>query len=149
MRQLTAHEVLRLVPTLPGTEVRAFYEPESRAVQVMFVGVMLEHELDSYELGIAFALGPALNGIYQPARLVAYPEFRWQSAVASAFGEAIGAQVKAWAIEAYEGHLNDQEYRLHAFRTAPSGAPRRDEIDRTLERVRSMRREFRIRVGVG
>lgn len=148
MRRLSAHEVLRLAPSLPGTEVRAFYEAESRAVQVMFVGTMIELDLDAYELGLVFALAPALDGRFEPARLVSYPEFRWQPAIVSAYGDGLGAQVRAWAIEAYGQHLDDQEYRLHVFRMAPGASGKRREIDRTLALVRRMRHEFRIKVGV-
>lgn len=128
MSRLSAHEVLRLAPSLPGTEVRAFYEAESRAVQVMFVGTMIELDLDAYELGLVFALAPALDGRFEPARLVSYPEFRWQP-------------------EAYESHLNDLESRLHVFWTLPGGTLKQADIDATLDRVRDMRRKFRARVG--
>lgn len=147
MRRLSAHEVLRLAPNLPGTEVRAFFEPFSNAVQVMFVGVLVDLELDQAELGITFELGPALDGRYQPTSLADYPEFRWQAAVAGAYGNGIGAQVRAWAIEAYESHLNDLESRLHVFWTLPGGTLKQADIDATLDRVRDMRRKFRARVG--
>lgn len=146
MRQLSAHEILRLAPTLPGTEVTAFYESDSRAVQVVFVGVMVDLELDQYELGIVFALGQALDGRYEPSRLVGHPGFRWQSAIANTYGDRIGAQVRTWAIEAYEAHLNNLEYRLHVFRVQPGGTIKQKDLDATLDRVREMRRKFRVRV---
>lgn len=147
-RQLTAHEVLRLVPSLPGSEVRAFYEQASGSVQVLFVGVMIEHELDPWELGLVFRLAPALDGNYEPAHLVNYPAFRWQGPAARAFGAGLGAAVRAWAIEAYESHLSDQEYRLETWLRRPE-ATRRDETVRTLEQVRRIREEFQAKVAGG
>lgn len=147
MRRLSAHEVLRLAPTLPGSETRAFYEAASRAVQVLFVGVMVAHDLDHWEFGLAYKLGPALDRIYQPTRLVNYPVFRWEGPAGRAFGAGLGEFVRVRAIEAYEAHLADQEYYCQTRLQRPD-LPNGAELMRTLERLWAHRREFRERIAV-
>lgn len=145
MRRLTAHEVLRLAPTLPGTGTRSFYEPASRAVQVLFIEVMVDHDLDHWEFGLAYKLGPGLDRRYVPTALIGYPEFRWEGSVARAFGDSLGDFVRARAVEAYEAHLADQEYYCQT-RLRQTDLPNGAELMRTLERLWEHRREFRERI---
>lgn len=148
MRRLSAHQVLRLVPMLPGTETRVFYEPASMAVQVLFTEVMVRHNLDHWEFGLAYKLVPALDRRYEPTRLVNYPVFRWEPQTARAFGYRLGETIRGWAIEAYEAHLADHEYYCQTRLQRPN-VPNGDELIRTLEKLWENRRAFRERIAAG
>lgn len=145
MRRLSAHEVLRLAPTLPGTETRVFYESASRAVQVLFTEMLTRHDLDHWEFGLCFRIAPALDRRYEPTRLVNYPAFRWEPQTARAFGDRLGETIRGWAIEAYEAHLADHEYYCQT-RLQREDLPNGDELMRTLEKLWETRRAFRERV---
>jgi len=147
-RRLSAHEVLRLAPTLPGTETRAFYEPASRAVQILFTEVMVRHDLDHWEFGLGYKLAPALDRRYEPTRLVNYPPFRWEPQAARAFGAGLGDFVRNRAIEAYEAHLADHEYYCQT-RLQREDLPNGEELMRTLEKLWETQRSFRERTAAG
>lgn len=148
MRQLSAHEVLRLAPTLPGTETRAFFEPASKAVQILFTEVMVQRDLDHWEFGLVYKLEPALDGRYEPTRLVNYPAFRWEGPTTRAFGAGLGEFIRARAIEAYEDHLGGQEHYCQTRLRRPD-LPNGEDLMRTLELIWETRRQFRARVGTG